>query len=154
MCPPRCGRRIVTWLDRKGTTRGGAHGSAASRVLRGRAAKPPGEERGRRSSRQHLYLIRMDISDIFHRRLAAAFANSANLVGVVPAIHRWKNVLLKAGEQTTRQLVQFSMVTRVPIGVYGQTLAAEASGSSTQPRLCGVPKEARLKAWIASPPLK
>src|SRR5438874_92691 len=76
--------------------RGGAHGSAASRVLRGRAAKPPGEERGRRSSRQHLYLIRMEISYIFHRRLAAAFANSANLVAVVPAIHRWKNVLLKA----------------------------------------------------------
>src|SRR5439155_5671767 len=42
----------VTWLDRKGNPRGGAHGSAASRVLRGRAAKPPGEERGRRSSRQ------------------------------------------------------------------------------------------------------
>jgi hypothetical protein len=45
-------------------------------------------------------------------------------------------------------------VTSVPIGVYGQTLAAEARGSSTQPRLCGVPNEARLKAWIASPPLK
>src|SRR5439155_27081013 len=42
----------VTWLDRKGNPRGGAHGSAASRVLRGRAAKPPGEEGGRRSSRQ------------------------------------------------------------------------------------------------------
>jgi len=38
----------------------------------------------------------MEISYIFHRRLAAAFANSANLVAVVPAIHRWKNVLLKA----------------------------------------------------------
>src|SRR5512132_64045 len=49
---------------------------------------------------------------------------------------------------------QFSMVTSVPIGVYGQTFAAEASGSSTQPRLCGAPNEARLKAWMASPPLK
>ena len=49
---------------------------------------------------------------------------------------------------------QFSIVTSVPIGVYGQTLAAWASGSSTQPRLCGVPKEARVKACRASPPWK
>ena len=34
---------------------------------------------------------------------------------------------------------QFSIVTSVPIGVYGQTFAAAASGNSTQPRLCGVP---------------
>ena len=34
---------------------------------------------------------------------------------------------------------QLSIVTSVPIGVYGQTLAAAAGGSSTQPRLCGVP---------------
>ncbi len=46
---------------------------------------------------------------------------------------------------------QFSIVTSVPIGVYGQTLAAALSGSSTQPRLCGVPNELRVKAWIASP---
>jgi hypothetical protein len=39
----------------------------------------------------------MDISYIFHRRLAATFANSAKLESVVPAIHRWENVLLKAG---------------------------------------------------------
>lgn|SRR5579864_6949435 len=51
-------------------------------------------------------------------------------------------------------LVQSSIVTSVPIGVYGQTLAAVASGNSTQPRLCGVPKDARLKAWRASPPWK
>ena len=38
---------------------------------------------------------------------------------------------------------QFSIVTSVPIGVYGQTFAAAASGSSTQPRLCGVPNELR-----------
>ena len=49
---------------------------------------------------------------------------------------------------------QCSMVTSVPIGVYGQTFLADASGSSTQPRLWGVPKEARLKACSASPPLK
>ena len=46
---------------------------------------------------RHLYLIRMDISYIFHRRLVATFANSAKLESVVPAIHRWENVLLKAG---------------------------------------------------------
>ena len=50
--------------------------------------------------------------------------------------------------------IQFSTVTRVPIGVYGHTLAAAASGSSTQPRLCGVPKLERVKAWMASPWLK
>jgi fructokinase len=49
---------------------------------------------------------------------------------------------------------QCSTVTSVPIGVYGHTLAAASSGSSTQPRLCGVPNDARLKAWIPSPPLK
>jgi len=46
---------------------------------------------------RHLYLIRMDISYIFHRRLVDTFANSAKLESVVPAIHRWENVLLKAG---------------------------------------------------------
>ena len=51
-------------------------------------------------------------------------------------------------------LRQRSTVTSVPIGVYGQTFAAADSGSSTQPRLCGVPKDARLNAWIASPWLK
>ena len=60
-------------------------------------------------------------------------------VGLCPAA-------LRAGQRST--------VTRVPIGVYGQTFAAAASGSSTQPRLCGVPKDARLNAWIPSPPLK
>jgi DNA-binding PadR family transcriptional regulator len=49
---------------------------------------------------------------------------------------------------------QFSIVTSVPIGVYGHTLAAASSGSSTQPRLCGVPNVARGKACSASPPLK
>jgi ROK family len=49
---------------------------------------------------------------------------------------------------------QRSTVTSVPIGVYGHTFAAASRGSSTQPRLCGVPKEARLNAWIPSPPLK
>jgi hypothetical protein len=45
-------------------------------------------------------------------------------------------------------------VTSVPIGVYGQIRAAAASGSSTQPRLCGVPNEARGNSWSASPPWK
>jgi hypothetical protein len=45
----------------------------------------------------HLYSIRMDISDLFHSGLAAPFANSAKLESVFPAIHRWENVLLKAG---------------------------------------------------------
>ncbi|HEX3874306.1 MAG TPA: hypothetical protein VHW26_09180 [Solirubrobacteraceae bacterium] len=45
-------------------------------------------------------------------------------------------------------------MTIVPIGVYGQTLAAAASGSSTHPRLCGVPNDARLNVCRASPPLK
>ena len=48
----------------------------------------------------------------------------------------------------------FSTVTSVPIGVYGHTFAAAASGSSTHPRLCGVPNEERLNAWIPSPALK
>ena len=41
--------------------------------------------------------------------------------------------------------VQVSIETSVPIGVYGQISAEVASGSSTQPRLCGVPNDARSK---------
>jgi hypothetical protein len=47
-----------------------------------------------------------------------------------------------------------STVTSVPIGVYGKISAEAASGSSTQPRLCGEPNEERLKLCSASPPLK
>lgn len=50
--------------------------------------------------------------------------------------------------------LQVSIVTSVPIGVYGQISADAARGSSTHPRLCGVPNEARSKLCSASPPLK
>lgn len=47
-----------------------------------------------------------------------------------------------------------SIVTSVPIGVYFQISAEAASGSSTQPRLWGVPNDDRSKLCSASPPLK
>jgi hypothetical protein len=59
-----------------------------------------------------------------------------------------------AARPPQRNRVESSLVTRVPIGVYGHTFAAEARGSSTQPRLCGVPNELRLNACSASPSWK
>ncbi len=55
----------------------------------------------------------------------------------------------RAGDEdrllSERRGVQVSIETSVPIGVYGQISAEVASGSSTQPRLCGVPNDARSK---------
>ena len=44
--------------------------------------------------------------------------------------------------------------TSVPIGVWGQSVAAWVNGISTQPRLCGQPYEERMNPCSASPPLK
>jgi hypothetical protein len=52
---------------------------------------------------RHHYSMRVDISSLFHRDRAAPFANSAKIESVVPAIHRWSNVLLKAGPQSDRR---------------------------------------------------
>jgi hypothetical protein len=58
------------------------------------------------------------------------------------------------GGENQSSPAQDSIVTSVPTGVKGQTSAAAASGSSTQPRLCGVPNDARGNACSASPPWK
>ena len=78
-----------------------------------------------------------------------------------PATHRcggWASItsgFQRTGVPRQRSAsVQVSIVTSVPIGVYGQISAEAASGSSTQPRLCGVPNDARSKLCSASPPLK
>ena len=48
----------------------------------------------------------------------------------------------------------FGVLGELGIEHDGQTFAAASSGSSTHPRLCGVPNDARVKAWMPSPPLK
>ena len=91
---------------------GGAHGSAASRVLRGHTANRRGIREGGGRVDRHHYSIRMDISSLFHRGRAAPFANSAKIESVVPAIHRWSNVLLKAWPSG-------SLFKRLPQGASG-----------------------------------
>jgi predicted NBD/HSP70 family sugar kinase len=87
-----------------------------------------------------LALVRAEVD-----ALLAGYAATEILPPARPAVRRARRD--RAGAQR-------STVTSVPIGVYGHTFAAASRGSSTQPRLCGVPKEARLNAWIPSPPLK
>jgi hypothetical protein len=58
------------------------------------------------------------------------------------------------GSTDSDQLAGPSTVTKVPIGVRGQSMPALATVISTQPLLCGKPYLARTKPCNASPPLK
>ena len=121
-------------------------------------------EHGAVAAQRDHHVARLELSP--RRHLAILGSDSGDLedlqaVSPGPAFHgleRPVDLTLWVDDQRDPrrlgQLAQFSIVTSVPIGMYGYTFAAAAAGSSTQPTLWGVPNVARLNACTASPPLK